>query len=189
MSDNDIARVYAASLVEFGQEKNLLIDFEEEIKFISELVTEDKSLHLFLSSPGIPRESKKDLVNKALRGKISDFMVNFLNVLIDNDRQSLLADICAAVVEKIDRVSGRERITITVADSIDEAMKNRIAATLKSTLKKDVIITEKINKSILGGIIIRIGDMVIDGSLAKDLKRIKNNLLNSKVRSEAAYED
>lgn len=189
MSDNDIARVYAASLVEFGQEKNLLVDFEEEIKCISELVSEDKSFHLFLSSPGILREKKKDLVDRVFKGKISDFIVNFLNVLIENDRLYLLDDICVAVVERIDRVVGRERVTVTVAETLDATLKSKIVATLKNTLKKEIIIHEVINKAIIGGIIIRIGDMVIDGSLANGLKKMKNTLLNSKVRSEAAYED
>jgi len=62
---------------------------------------------------------------------------------------------------------------------------------LKSVKKlgKEIIITEQVDESILGGIIIKINDLVIDGSLAKGLKNIRRNLLNSKVRSEMAYED
>ncbi len=133
MSGNDIARVYAASLVEFGQEKNILVELEEEIKFISELISEDESLYMFLSSPGIPREKKKDLANRVFKGGISDFIVNFINVLIDNDRLSMLDEIREAVVERIDRVCGRARVTVTVSDTLDESLKNRIAAALKKS--------------------------------------------------------
>jgi F-type H+-transporting ATPase subunit delta len=68
-------------------------------------------------------------------------------------------------------------------------LKNKLLAKLKDILKKDIILNEEIDKEILGGIIIKIGDTVIDGSLVKDLKNITNNMLNSKVRSELAYED
>ncbi|MDR3237005.1 MAG: F0F1 ATP synthase subunit delta, partial [Spirochaetia bacterium] len=60
---------------------------------------------------------------------------------------------------------------------------------LKKKFNKDVIINEKTDKNILGGIIIKAGDLVIDGSLAENLKKIRYSLLNSKVRSEVAYED
>ena len=60
---------------------------------------------------------------------------------------------------------------------------------MKAKFKKEIILNEVVKSEILGGIIIKVGDTVIDGSLAKDLKNIKKNLLKSKVRSEVAYED
>jgi F-type H+-transporting ATPase subunit delta len=66
---------------------------------------------------------------------------------------------------------------------------DKIKLEVGKKLNKEIIITEQVDESILGGIIIKIGDLVIDGSLAKGLKNIRRNLLNSKVRSEMAYED
>ena len=89
----------------------------------------------------------------------------------------------------IDDVNNRQRVTIITSVDLDSTLKSKLTAKLKDVLKKEIIIKEEIDPSILGGIIIKVGDTVIDGSLAKDLRNIKNNLLNSKVRSEVAYED
>jgi F-type H+-transporting ATPase subunit delta len=186
---NDIARVYATSLVEFGQEKKVLPEIEEEIKFLADLVTENKDFRLFLSAPEITRESKKEFIEKVFKGNLSELMINFLKVLLDNDRQSCLVDINQALGTLLDQVNNRQKVTIVTSVEIDEAMKSKLSARLKDVLKKDIILNVEINTKILGGIIIKVGDTVIDGSLLKDLKNIKNNLLNSKVRSEMAYED
>ena len=68
-------------------------------------------------------------------------------------------------------------------------MIDKISKDLGKKFDKTVIINEEIDESIIGGIILKIGDMVIDGSIAKDLIKIKEKLINSKVRSELAYED
>ena len=85
--------------------------------------------------------------------------------------------------------NNRERITVITQTSLDESLIESIKSQIGKKLNKEIIVTEKVDESILGGIIIKIGDLVIDGSLSKGLKNIKSNLLNSKVRSEVAYED
>jgi F-type H+-transporting ATPase subunit delta len=189
VSANDIARVYASSLIEIGQQNNILLDIEEEIKFLADLITENDELRQFLGSPGIPKDAKKDFIDKVFKGKLSETMTNFMKVLIDNDRQSCIVDIYHAVVESMDDVYKRQRVTVISSVVLDPSLKNKLLAKLKDILKKDIILNEEIDKEILGGIIIKIGDTVIDGSLVKDLKNITNNMLNSKVRSELAYED
>ncbi|MCP4131889.1 MAG: ATP synthase F1 subunit delta [bacterium] len=189
MAVNDIARVYATSLVEVGQEKNILPQLEEELKFVSTLIEEDAGMKQYLSAPGFSRDSKKEFINKVFSGKLSDYIVNFLNVLVENDRQMVISDICQAVTDLIDIANNVQRVTVVSRAGLDGATSEKIAAELKQKFKKEIIITEEIDESILGGIIIKTGDLVIDGSLAKDLKNIRSNLLNSKVRSEEAYED
>lgn len=189
MAGNDIARVYATSLVEIGQTKNNLSQLEEELKFVADCVTEDKDLQLFLNSPGFPKESKAKFIKSVFSGKLSDYMVNFLLVLIQNDRQNLISEIYQEVVQQIDTVNNRQRVTVISRSGLDDKTLDRISTVLNNKLKKEIILKEEVKDGILGGIIIKIDDVVIDGSLAKDLKKIRTNLLNSKVRSEVAYED
>lgn len=189
MATNELGRVYASSLVEIGQAKNQLAALEEEMKFVADLMADDQDFRKFLLSPGISKDAKKDFLVKVFGGQLSETMLNFLRVLIDNDRQDVITDIHEAMSEIIDRLSNRMRATITTSHSLEASLKEKILSGLKDKYKKDIIMEEKIDAGILGGIIIRIGDLVIDGSLSKDLRNIKSNLLNSKVRSEAVYED
>lgn len=189
MAAKDIARVYASSLVDLGTENKILPDLEEEIKFIAGMIADDRNFRHFLTSPGITKDAKKEFIEKIFKGKLSDDMVNFIKVLIDNDRQSAIVEIYETFTELIDDANNRQRVTIITSIDLDSTLKSKMAAKLKDVFKKEIIIKEEIDPSILGGIIIKVGDTVIDGSLAKDLRNIKINLLNSKVRSEAAYED
>ncbi len=189
MAVNEIARVYAASLVEVGQENKILDQIEEEMKAVSDIYNEDRDFRLFITSPGFSKESKKEIIDKVFSKTVSEYMVNLLNLLIENDRQSFINDINTALTELIDEVNNRLRIDVVTADNLDKDSLKRITEELKKKYNKDVIINEDKDESILGGIIIKIDDLVIDGSLIKDLKNIRTNLLNEKVRSDLAYED
>lgn len=189
MAAKDIARVYASSLVEIGQSMKILPDLEEEIKFVAGVVKEDADFRHFLVAPGIARETKKDFIDKIFKANLSETIVNFIKVLIDNDRQSCIVEIYEALAALVDDVHNRQQVTIVTPTELDSVMREKLAASLKAKLKKEIILKTETKADILGGIIIKVGDTVIDGSLAKDLRNIKNNLLNSKVRSEVAYED
>ncbi len=189
MAANEIARVYASSLVDVGKDKNILPQLEEEIGFLASLLASDADLRDFLFSPSFSKESKIEFVKKVFGGKLSEYVVSFLCVLVENNRQSFIDEINEAMIDLVNEVNNRQKVQITTSMGLDAAMKEKITQKLKDKYKKEIIVEEKVDAGILGGIIIRIGDTVIDGSLSKDLKNIRNNLLNSKVRSEMAYED
>jgi len=186
---NDVARVYASSLAELGKKNDSLEQYEEEIKFVADLVSGDSNLRNFFLSPGISRETKKIFLNKVFKNKLSDDIIYFLCVLIDNERQSSIGDMYDAMTEIVDNARNRQKATVTTCDGLDGSTIEKITGTLRDVFKKEIIINEQIDKGILGGIVIKVGDLVIDGSLARGLKNIRNSLLKSKVRSELAYED
>ncbi len=186
---NDVGRVYANSIFDIAKEKNILPQIEEELKVVSDVLREETNFRDYLNSPGINNESKKVFIDKVFDGKISEYIVNLLKLLIDNGRQSVVSEIYKAFVELNDIANNRQRITVITQSNLDASLLNKIKADVGVKLGKEVIVKEEVDESILGGIIIKIGDLVIDGSLAKGLKNIRSNLLNSKVRSEMAYED
>lgn len=189
MAVNEVARVYAGALLEIGRENKVLQLIEEELGTLSRLLVEDAEFRVYCKTPVISRESKKSFIDKVFQGKFSDIIVNFLKVLVDNGRLSDISTVNETFLEFLDIENGRLRVLITSSSKLDEATITGIKSALAAKFKKEIIIEEKVDASILGGIIIRIGDMIIDGSLVKDLNNIRRNLLSSKVRSEAAYED
>lgn len=189
MAVNEVARVYAGALLEIGKENKVLQQIEEELGALGQLLREDADFRIYCKTPGISKESKKAFIDKVFQGKFSDIIVNFLKVLVDNGRFTDLDSIHETFLEFLDVESGKIRVTITGSSKLDDALMAKITSALAAKFKKEIIIEEKVDTSILGGVIIRIGDMIIDGSLVKDLNNIRRNLLSSKVRSEAAYED
>ncbi len=183
MAVNDVSRVYANSLFDIAKEKNILPQIEEELKVVSDIISEEDDLRKYYNV------SKKELVDRVFAGKISEYIVNLLKLLIDNGRQSVISEIYKAFVELNDIANNRQRITVITQSNLDSSLLGKIKAEIGAKFGKEIIVTEQVDESILGGIIIKIGDLVIDGSLAKGLTNIRRNLLNSKVRSEMAYED
>jgi F-type H+-transporting ATPase subunit delta len=186
---NDVSRVYANSLFDIAKEKNILPQIEEELKVVSDIISEEDDLRKYLNSPGIDNVSKKELVDRVFAGKISEYIVNLMKLSIDNGRQSVISEIYKAFVELNDIANNRQRITVITQSNLDSSLLGKIKTEIGTKYGKEIIVTEQVDESILGGIIIKIGDLVIDGSLAKGLTNIRRNLLNSKVRSEMAYED
>jgi F-type H+-transporting ATPase subunit delta len=184
-----VAHIYAGALLEIGQERNTLDQIEEELKFLSGLLSENKSLMQYFNSPGISVESKMDFVDRILQGKLSEISINFLKLLIDNGRQSIIDGVYESLIGLIDEVYNRQRVVVVTSKKLEEGTLEELRDLLKDKYKKDVILLEEIDESILGGIILKIGDLIIDGSLANDLKNIERNLLYRKVRSESSYED
>jgi F-type H+-transporting ATPase subunit delta len=189
VAQNDVARVYANSIFDIAKEKNMITQVEEELNVVSQILVEEPEFKSYINAPGITSEVKKSFINKVFAGNISENTLNLLNLLIDNGRQESISGIYEAFVELDDVHNNRERITVITRTSLNESLIANIKSQIGKKLNKEIIVTEKVDESILGGIIIKIGDLVIDGSLAKGLKNIKSNLLNSKVRSEVAYED
>jgi len=189
VASSEVSNVYAGALLDLAQEKGIVSKVEEEISFVAELAKSDKDLMLYLNSPGISGESKKAFIDKVFSGELSEIIVNFLKILIDNDRQDEIPSIYDSMVDLIDDINNRQRVSITTSSKLDDNLKKKIVKAMEEKLNKSIIIDEIVDESILGGIVIKIDDLVIDGSLVKDLKNMREKLINSKVRSEVAYED
>ncbi len=184
-----MARAYASALIEIGQEQNTLPRIEEEVGFVASLLTADRDLTLYFNAPGVSKGAKKAFIDRVFGGELSEITINFLKVVIDNNRQLSIRDIHASLIELIDILNNRQHVSIISSTKLNSDMLKKIKESLESKFKKEIIVDEVIDEKIIGGIVIKIGDLIIDGSLAKDLRYIKDKLLYSKVRSEAAYED
>ncbi len=189
MSYSNVAKIYAGSFVEIGNEKNILPELEEELKFLIDLYNDDKDFSSFLTSPDISDNNKSKLIAKVFSGKLHDNTINFFKTIIRNRRLKELNNIYNAVLDEIDKLHNRQKVTVITKEKLEQSAREEISVKLNKTLNKNILIREKIDESILGGIIIKINDLVIDGSLINDLKKLRNNLLFTKVGSEAAYED
>jgi F-type H+-transporting ATPase subunit delta len=186
---NEVAKVYAGALLDIGKSKNILPELEEELKSVVDVFNEDKEFKLYLKAPGITKKAKKTFINNVFSDKLSETMIHFLMVLIDKDRQMALSDIYESFRDLVDQANNRQRIKLTTSIKSDASLLKRVESALEEKLKKHIMLEEIVDQSILGGIIIKVDDLIIDGSLSKDLNNIKEKLLYSNIRSEAAYED
>ena len=115
----------------------------------------------------------KDVVSKI---SISDYMGNFLNILLDKDRFVVLTDIMDAYKGILDEASGRVRANITSATELEEIQLERIAKALSEVVKKEVDVDVTIEPSLIGGVVAEVEGMVYDGSVKTQISRLKQSL-------------
>jgi F-type H+-transporting ATPase subunit delta len=189
VADKNIARIFAESLSEVGKSENILSSLEDELRTVAGLFQDEKDLGRYFDSHDISGEKKKEFIEKLFSGKLSDYIINMLKSTIDFNRINEINEIYNEFVKQVDLIKNRQRVTVTTRFQLDDSIRENIKSALNKKLNKEIILEETINEKILGGIIIKIDDLLIDGSIANQLRRIKNNLIISKVGSDVAYED
>lgn len=166
---------YAKSLVEVVIEKNCVSLIQNEAEALM-TVFETSELNQTLQSLAITREQKKELV-RLLQESSSDYMNNFLEVILQNQREGLLYPIIKRVLEKFVEETQTHDVEITSAIPLTEAQKQQLFQVVQSKFGITVNqIVEKIDESLLGGFVINVNNQIIDTSIRRQLQQLKMKL-------------
>lgn len=132
------------------------------------------ALEQLLASPRVSQVEKESLIDRVFSGKIHPKLLNFLKVLCRRGRVGWLRGIQVSANAIRDEELGRIRVVVTSAYALTADQQKSIAAKLGQTLGKEVVLEEKVDPSLLGGILIRVGDQVFDGSVLGKMSAIRN---------------
>ncbi|MDX1573878.1 MAG: F0F1 ATP synthase subunit delta [Methylophaga sp.] len=167
-----IARPYAAAVFSLAQEKDDLQAWSELLQVAAQCA-DNHEVQTILTNPAVSDEQAVNLLGDVV-GDLSADARNFLLLLAENNRLLLLPEI-ATLYEQL-RAEAEQMMTaeVVTARALTDAQKTNIAAALKKRLGKEVTLTEQVDESLLGGAIIRAGDLVIDGSALGKLNRLAN---------------
>nr|QCI04654.1 ATP synthase CF1 subunit delta [Apoglossum ruscifolium] len=164
---------YAEALLGLAKDNNLLLETKENLSLISTTLSNSKDLQLFLANPLLNALVKKQVLNKLFKDQVNHFILNFLLVLVDRRRISLLITIINKYLEltyKLESVTVAELLT---ANELNESQQNSLIEKIKIiTNTKNVKLIMNIDPSLIGGFIIKIGSKVIDTSLSGKLRQI-----------------
>lgn len=173
-----VGRRYAQALFEVASEKNNLDAIEEDLKGILSVIEKEKELQRVLYHPQVTAEKKKELINKIFEAKISKEVQNFLNLIIDKHRETYLSEIVAEFTKMANVARNIVDGEVVSAIKLDESYKEELVKVLNRLAGKDVKPKYKVDPSLLGGMVIRIGDKVIDGSVKNKLKTLRQHLVS-----------
>jgi F-type H+-transporting ATPase subunit delta len=174
-----VARQYALALFDVAQKGRLTDRVGRELAEVAALVASHEELSAVFANTAIPAADKRAIVDgllQALPG-LSPEVSRLLTLLADRDRLMHLDTIAAIFKEKAmdaDRVVRAELVT---ASPLEEEARRQIAASLGRALDRQVMMTERVDPSLVGGFVARVGSMVFDGSVARHLERIREKLL------------
>lgn len=177
MTNNTISKRYAKALVQLASEEGLIDRFREELLAVNSVVKADKELQSFFSNPAFTGEQKKAVMQELIsRTGCSELVSNFLMLLVDKKRQAFLGQIVAAYEKLADEFSGLIRPMVSTAFVLNEKQVLDIRSALESKTGKKVIPQVTVDSSLIGGVVVQIGDMVYDSSVKTQLNRIQDIL-------------
>lgn len=173
-----ISKTYGEALFELAIEEQKLDVLFEEAKAVRDILRENADFGKLLSHPKIPREDKVKVSEEVFQGRVSGELTGFLVLIIEKDRST---EIDAILTYFIDRVKEEKHIGVafvTTAVELDKATQMKVKQRLLETTKyKEMEMHYTVDASIIGGMVIRIGDRVIDSSITTKLNELKKQLL------------
>ncbi len=176
MRDTTIARNYAEALLALARKANALESWGTLMAAVSDAVTTDARLANFLAAPQVAAEAKNTVLEKAFGPALPRPLVRFLQKLVQNRRQTLIPEIAVEYANLVDEAEGRVHAQVTLAREASAADREAIAKQLSARLGKTVVPHLHVNPAILGGVIVKVGDTVMDGSVKKRLGMLRSRL-------------
>jgi len=177
LSSKQVGKRYSKALFEVAEEQNSVEEMLEDLKALKQVYEENPSLGFALAGRSISRTEKLKIL-ETLKKQFSSLMQDFLSLIFDNNRMDCIIEVADAFIEKYDEANVIVEATVTTTIELEDAQ----AKTLESVIKKrfsvnKVNLTKIVDPSIIGGVIIRVGDQVVDGSVVKRFNDIKKTLL------------
>jgi F-type H+-transporting ATPase subunit delta len=184
--DATVARKYAETLFDLGMREGSAEQYGAALRTVAELLESEGTFRAFLDTPRIEDDQKKDLVRKVFGETLPKHVVNFVQVTIDKRRQKLLREIATQYELILDAHLGREHVEVTVARQLDEATMKVVADRLSKVIGKAAIPHFRVNPGILGGLVVRTGNTIYDGSVRRRLEGMRTRLLKADLPTGVA---
>jgi F-type H+-transporting ATPase subunit delta len=177
VSSSNIAKRYARAFFEIAGSEKRYEEFYYELGRFSAVLKENKSLSEFLSNPIFAQPDKKTVVESVLeKMDISPLTANFLKLLVDKRRIGIISEIEGCYRELMDGALKKVRVTVKTAFPLSGDLSGRLQKGLEGLTGKKVEMTVLEEPSLLGGIVVRVGDTLYDGSIRAQLNNIRNLL-------------
>lgn len=173
-----VADRYADALVKLAQEGKLtFVKINTDLATIKEILSQSKDLDSFLTNPLTSVDDKKEIIEKVFSSEIDALIVNFLKVLVDKNRFSAFTEIFDAYNKYLDNINNISRVKVISAVEMPKEAESRLKEKLEAKLKKNVVLDLDIDSNIIAGLVIKIGDNIIDMSLKHKLEDLNKNLI------------
>ncbi len=171
-----IARPYALAAFKQAKEEKKLGEWSEMIEALA-LIVSDPLMKGLIANPGVKRDQLADLVIDVAGKALSDTGKNFVRVLLEKNRLKYLPEVRRIFEEERAESEGRSKVEVTSAFDLNEEQKENITSAMSKRLGTKVDLSVKVDDALIGGVVIRAGDLVIDASLRGRMSRLANTLL------------
>ena len=176
MSNTVLARPYARAVFQLAQEASALAEWSDTLELLASIAGDERVARV-LRAPRVSAEQRVELMRSIAGEHLDQDGDNFVRLLADNGRLPLLPEIQQQYEAMRAAAEGRVDARVIAAGKLTKKQEEEIAKALKKRLEREVRIESEVDESLLGGAVIRAGDLVIDGSLRGRLQRLGSRLV------------
>ena len=174
----DVARVYAEALFEAGKDKGKLDSLQSQLAQFADAVDGSHDLQVFLFSPYLSSTEKKEGIGRAVSDAEPE-LINFLELLVDKGRMTEIFRIRRELDELWKQENRRIDVTVTSAVELDSAVVEKIGQEVERQTGEKVDLSSRIDGDILGGIVLQVGNMVLDASIRSRLEKLRKSVASA----------
>ena len=180
--NSPLALAYAQALLELAQQSNQVEPIGQELAQLREVVEQNKTFGLFLADPGISEAEHGETLKRIFGGKLNPLLMNFIGVLNQKGRLKSIVQISAAYDDLLDELLGKIEVDVTVAQRLTDAQLDEVRRKVSDALKKEAVVHQYVDDRIIGGLVLRVEDRLIDGSVKAQLDAMRRQLLTVKTK-------
>lgn len=174
MADIRVASRYVKSLLSLAIEQNAVDAVHADMQLFSRTIAENKEFELMLRSPIIPHERKRTILEKLLKGKVHPLTMAIVDILTRKNREPLLPAIATEFHNAYNDYKGISKASIVTSLPLDSVLRQQVEQMVKQLSGKSLVeLNEKVDKELIGGFVLNVGDKQVDTSIKSKLKALR----------------
>ncbi len=171
-----VGKIYSEAIFELAAEQSCAGQVFEELTSLKKIWTENPDVAKLLSAPTLSVSEKLKINEKVFKGRVSEMVYNFLCVITEKGRAGALTEIADAYKEKWYEAENIAEVTVTTSAPLKKELRDKLVKKLEAVYKKKVILEEKTDSSLIGGIVVNCGNEMLDGSVKNRLDSIEKQI-------------
>ena len=179
-----VASRYAKALVSIAQERNELDVVKNDVEVVLKALRESRDLRAVIASPVIKPDIKKNILNEIFSKSIGELSLRFLTLLVDQRREHNTKEVLESYVTQYLIAKNIVKAYVTTPIELDDSFRKAFSDMVHNQTEKDVLLEEKVNPDLIGGFVVRVGDLEYDASISGKLKKLKREFEENPYASE-----
>jgi F-type H+-transporting ATPase subunit delta len=184
MHETRVARPYAKSLLELAEEKGELEEVNKDMSLFVEVAQANNQFQNMLKNPIISHDKKQAVLDTIFKGRVSDMSLAMFRIITHKNREAFLYDIAKEFTSQYKAFKGISTAEVTTTYPLTQDQKNTFINMVAKKENKKVELLEKVDESILGGFVLKVGDIQVDESIKSKLHRLKNKFKDNSYISK-----
>jgi F-type H+-transporting ATPase subunit delta len=174
MSELRVASRYAKSLIELAGERGVLEQVYKDMQLLSKVVSQNRDFQLMLQNPIIKSDKKMNILNSVFNGKVDELTLAFFKIVTRKNRESALEFMAKSFEDQYFEIKGIQRAHVASASPLTPALREQLGLKLAAESGKQIILEEVVDPSLIGGMVLRVGDKQVDSSVKNSLRKLRN---------------